>query len=281
MKGAISSAVLLLFTLAYADFTVRLNKGDITLTGASGGVKRSKTGVEQYVVYPATGKRAVLESKSDGLRLQASTSLRADAQRVATAKPNAAGLLEITEAVAIGNVQLDLTRPDRTSQANSNKLTYRSGKTEDRAEFEGDVTLRDKSTQGSTNLTAVGQRGFMTISPAAEKKKNPVRRAELTGSVKVTIVQAKSETARAGNYVATGDKLTVDYTVSPAQAVLSGNVKIDGSSDPDTAEITGVTKLVLSLNEKGELEALEAIGEPVKSTFRRPATKGSGRLGAR
>jgi hypothetical protein len=191
------------------------------------------------------------------------------------------GAGSVTEAVAIGNVQLDLTSPDRTSQVNSNKITYRSGKTEDRAEFEGDVTLRDKSSQGSTNLTAVGQRGFMTISPAAEKKKNPVRRAELTGSVKVTIVQAKSETARAGNYVATGDKLTVDYTVSPAQAVLSGNVKIDGSSDPDTAEITGVTKLVLSLNEKGELEALEAIGEPVKSTFRRPATKGSGRLGAR
>ncbi len=281
MKGALSTAAILLLTLASADFTVRLNKGDITLTGASGGVKRSKTGVEQYVVYPASGKTAVLESKSDGLRLEASTSLNADAKRAESAKPNTPSLLEITEAVAIGKVQLSLTRPDRTSQANSNKLTYRSGKTEDRAEFEGDVTLRDKSAQGSTNLTATGQRGFMTISPAAEKKKNPVRRAELTGSVKVTIVQAKSETARAGNYVATGDKLTVDYTVTPAQAVLSGNVKIDGSSDPDTAEISGVTKLVLTLNEKGELEALEAIGEPVRSTFRRPAKPGSGLPGAR
>jgi|GEM_PF-2341955 len=281
MKGALSTAAILLLTLASADFTVRLNKGDITLTGASGGVKRSKTGVEQYVVYPASGKTAVLESKSDGLRLEASTSLSADAKRAESAKPNTPSLLEITEAVAIGKVQLSLTRPDRTSQANGNKLTYRSGKTEDRAEFEGDVTLRDKSTQGSTNLTATGQRGFMTISPAAEKKKNAIRRAELTGNVKVSIIQAKTDTARAGNYVATGDKLTVDYTVTPAQAVLSGNVKIDGSSDPDTAEITGVTKLVLTLNEKGELEALEAIGEPVRSTFRRPAKPGSGLPGAR
>jgi hypothetical protein len=268
MKRVFLISGVLLATLSMADFTVRLNRGDIMLSGATGGYKKNSDGTATYVVKARASTPAILISKKDGLELRAKDALNA------SSRSDGQNGQKLVRAVATGGTEATIESATRSATATGAEMVYLAGSAEDRLDLVGNVKITDLDKGKLANIVATGNRGFATFDALPQPKRpNRLRTGELRGNVTLRLRQPKTANAREGTYNASGELATFNFLTQPGTITLSGAVKMDGQTDPDAAEISGVTKLILQVDENGALLSIEAVGEPVRSEFTR---KGGG-----
>ncbi len=154
-------------------------------------------------------------------------------------------------------------------EATGQKTTYTDkGETGD-VVMAGAVTLKNATADGKQASVATGDSLRLTVS-TAEKEKDPVRTAILEGKVSLKVNQKRPPGKPDGTetYTATGDRLEYRLKGTGAEAVLTGTIKLTGTAEADQGETTGITRVVIQINEKQEAVSIAASGEPVSTTLK-------------
>lgn len=183
----------------------------------------------------------------------------------------------IQSAVATGHVRAirsgSGTSADERTEINGNGATYGVSAGAGRLQFGGPVTIASENANQRRTLNASGQSAVVTLDPIPISGRDPLRTAILDGNVHIKVVQAAAEGSAGGSYVADGDHLVLDNANHPKTLTLTGNIHVTSSGAAD-ADVTGATKIVVTLNDQGEMESVEAIGEPTRTVYH-PQRKGS------
>lgn len=265
---------------AGGSFTVSNNAG-VTITGAGGSRRKTADGLV-FSIAPKPGVGVIFEDTTAGLR--------------AVAKGNLDGLIlpatkkgeksQLKSARASSPIVITKTVPTGSSTAAGNAaVVTRTGAGYD-ADLTGTVVLTSSDSKLGQNLVANGDRGSVSFDQGAKGSGiNSMAAATLAGSVRVQLkLAAIPNVQEAGNYVATGDKLVLGPRGETRTLTLTGEIKITGDSSEQSGTVTGATRLVLTLNSKGEVIGEEIVGDEatgkqistVIPTTKPPTKKGGG-----
>ena len=131
------------------------------------------------------------------------------------------------------------------------------------ADLTGKVVLTTSNSQLGQNVVANGDRGTVSFDQTVkESGLASLAAATLVGSVRVQLKLAAIPNVQdAGNYLATGDKLVLGPRGATRTLTLTGDIKISGDSSEQSGTVTGATRLILTLNDKGEVIGEEIVGD--------------------
>jgi lipopolysaccharide assembly outer membrane protein LptD (OstA) len=257
-----------------ADLTGTFNGGDITISGGKQFVEFGPGGTQTLRLLP--GKRpAQLISKPDGLDLTATTELLVVLKQNAKTKRQ-----ELVRATAKGNVRVTLKDSKGNTLVTAPTLTFDAGDESDTLRATGNVKVDSDDVVGKRTLDLSGTNGVISLRPIRDDKPGDrIRTATLESPVRIAVDQARTDIANAGKYIVTGNRLVLNALTSPRTATITGNIKIVSTGIEQGGTIEGAQSLVLSLDKDNKLTAIEAIGDPVTSTYtprNRPKPKTDG-----
>jgi hypothetical protein len=272
MKHQILVLMLMAATgIASAQFNASINRGDITIQGSSGGYSLLPNGQTRYTVFGSEKSPAHVISKSENIDLTCADKMVI----LTTADPVKKGGVVILRAVAEKAVVFVREAPQQRTDLTCTNMTY------DRVSASlGKLTLAGATkivnTEAATKraVTATGSAGVATLNPTV-KGNGALQRANLEGPVKIVAVLA--ETKGTSTYTATGNQLDIVNDAKPPTITLAGNVKVKTvSTDPTAGDsnVEGLDKIVLSLNEKGEVTDVAGEGQPSRTVFHPGKKKG-------
>ena len=208
-------------------------------------------------VYKFTLRTSVnVDAKTQGLKMSAQ-------QIILDAFPKGKST-EIRKAVATGGLTVTktviTTRGARTSVMTGSKGDYTMRPADGLVNLSGPVTITNLDSAKQQSMRATGNSAQANLEPSQSSKRNGLRTATLTGSVKLTIVQAASGKEKGGAMVATGNRMVLNNTATPATLTLTGNVNMEGRGPGSFGTMRGVSKAVLTLNDDGEWTSFSTEG---------------------
>ena len=135
--------------------------------------------------------------------------------------------------------------------------------------FDGDATRGVLKIAGPVEITnsgpersilhMTGRSGSAEFDMSKTQVQDALRKAALDGSVEIDVVKV----GRGGEHThVTGDHLTYDNVSSPATIVLTGRVVIHGESVDSIGSASGIRRLTLTLNSRGEFTNIAGGDEP-------------------
>ena len=265
---------------AAGSFTVSNNAG-VTITGGGGSRRKTAEGLA-FSISPKPGVGVIFEDTQAGLK--AVTQGNLDGLILPATKKGEKAQLK--SARTLSPVVITKTVPNGSSTASGNSaVVTRAGAGYD-ADLTGKVILTSTDSQLGQNLVANGDRGSVSFDQGANGSGlNSLAAATLAGSVRVQLKLAAIPNVQdAGNYVATGDKLVLGPRGATRTLTLTGDIKISGDSNEQSGTVTGATRLILTLNSKGEVIGEEIVGDEstgkqistVIPTTKPPVKKGGG-----
>ena len=239
------------------SFTVSNNAG-VTITGGGGSRRKTADGLA-FSVSPKPGVGVIFEDTKAGLRAVAQGSLDGIILP-ATKKGEKA---QLKSARTSSPIVITKTVPTGASTASGNSaVVTRAGANYD-ADLTGKVVLTTSNSQLGQNVVANGDRGTVSFDQTVkESGLASLAAATLVGSVRVQLKLAAIPNVQdAGNYLATGDKLVLGPRGATRTLTLTGDIKISGDSSEQSGTVTGATRLILTLNDKGEVIGEEIVGD--------------------
>ena len=259
-------------TAAGRSFTVSNNAG-VTITGGGGSRRQTADGLA-FTISPKPGVGVIFEDTKSGIRAVAQGNLDGVIQP-ATKKGEKA---QLRSAQTGSPIVVNKTVVTGSSSAAGNKavVTRASGGYD--VNLTGLVVLTSTDSKLGQNVVANGDRGTVVFDQ--ENKASGFESlvsATLVGSVKVQLkLIAIPDVQEAGNYTATGDKLILGPRGATRTLTLTGDIKISGDASEQNGTVTGATRLILTLNAKGEIIGEEIVGDepagkPMKTVI--PAKK--------
>jgi uncharacterized protein YaiE (UPF0345 family) len=192
-----------------------------------------------------TGNVVATDSRQ-GLDLRAQ---RVTADLVGTSKQS-----ELRRAVAEGGVRIVKTagggKGSQTTRIEGQRADYRTTATEATVDLAGPVTIRSVNAAKKETMVATGSRGRAILAPGNRvQASGPLRQAELTGSVRVNVVQAREN----GRFVATARRMTLVMGAKTRTITLLDDVDVQGQGAASVFSAEGQRKFVMVLNEAGEV----------------------------
>jgi hypothetical protein len=272
MKHQILVLMLMAATgIASAQFNASINRGDITIRGSSGGYSLLPNGQTRYTVFGSEKAPAHVISKSENIDLTCADKMVI----LTTADPTKKGGVVILRAVAEKSVVFVREAPEQRTDLTCTNMTYdRVSATLGKLTLEGATKIVNTEAAPKRMVTATGSAGVATLNPTV-KGNGALLRANLDGPVK--IVATLAETKGTSTYTATGNQLDIVNDAKPPTITLAGNVKVKTvSTDPAAGDsnVEGLDKIVLSLNEKGEVTDVAGEGQPSRTVFHPLKKKG-------
>ena len=226
-------------------------------------------GQTRYTVFGSAKAPAHVVSKSENIDLTC-----ADKMVILTAAdPAKKGGVVILRAVAEKSVVFVREAPEQRTDLTCTNMTYdRASAALGKLTLEGATKIVNTEAVTKRKVTATGSAGVASLNPTV-KGNGSLQRASLEGPVKIVAVLA--ETKGTSTYTATGNQLDIVNDAKPSTITLAGNVKVKTvSTDPAAGDsnVEGLDKIVLSLNDKGEVTDVAGEGQPSRTVFR-PAKK--------
>ena len=247
------SALLLIATVATAQTALfHFEDGDrnVVVDAGSGRVSQAGTG---YVLV-LRGK-VVATQKSEGLEIRAN-----QVQADATAKGKQT---ELSRAIATGAVRMTKTSATKAILViESKRADYRAAAgAEPKVELLGPVKIRNVNPAKHENLLATGAHGWATLERGT-KGAGPtgIRRAELSGPVRIELDRANEEGP--SKLIATANRAVIDEASKEPTITLTGNVTVNTEGSGPMFRVRNQRRVVLKLNAKGEMTALNAEPNP-------------------
>ena len=217
------------------------------------------------------GLRAVAQGKLDGVIQPAAK--KGEKAQLKSARTSAPVVITKTVATGASSAAGDAAVVTRTDTGYDTELT-------------GKVLLTSSDSKLGQNVVANGNRGQVSFDQTTKGSGlEALAAATLVGAVKVQLkLAAIPNVQEAGSYVATGDKLVLGPRGETRTLTLTGDIKISGDANDQGGTVTGATKLILTLNPKGEIVGEEIIGDEaagkpmstVIPTKKPPTKKGGG-----
>ena len=241
--------ILALSSLAFAQGVFRYSdqSGSLVVNAKSAQFTQAAGPVYRFTL----SGNVIVDDKGQGLKL-ASREVTLDAvPSKADSKKS-----EIRKAVATGGVQVTKTvttpRGGQVTKMSGSKGDYTSRAADGLVNLAGPVTLTNLNSGNQQSMVATGSTLVVNVEPKKTGKRSGLRTATLSGSVKLTIVQAPVEGQKGSTMVATGNRMILDNLSTPPTLTLSGNVNMDGRGPGSFGTFRGLKQAVLTLNDKGE-----------------------------
>lgn len=146
----------------------------------------------------------------------------------------------------------------------------------------GALTLDRKSAEGD-RVYASGSGGTVFLDRNSTKD-DLIKSAKLSGPVvfKLTGFRLDEETKKKMPYSVNASASSLTYSDSERQAILEGNVKIDGNDPTLFGSMSNVDRVVIKLSATREIDSIEMSGNPATTTFeQKTKTTGGGGAGGR
>jgi lipopolysaccharide export system protein LptA len=222
--------------IARQVFTYRDKSGSLTVRARSGLVEQQ---ANNRVHLELRGSPVVLTSSTDGLTLNA-PAIVCDAITK--------GKTTIEKAVGTGGLTALKSAASGNTTITSSSGSYTAG-AQPKLILSGSVKIVDRTTTRTTTIT--GRNGTALLEPGSKGPGSGLRRATLSGPVRVEAVQ---QNTTGGRIIATGSRLEVDNVAHVV--TLTGNVNVTGNQASTLGELHGADKAVLVLNSKGEVSSV-------------------------
>jgi len=256
IRGLGLIGVVAMTAVAAAQFVA--NRGSIQLSASSGGYSADpSTGTVRYPMVGAPGRPVRVSDSQSGTTFTAATAMT-------VIVGSQQGKSKVTSINAEGAVTF--TRSDDrggTTMTGSGAM-YRSDNAEGDLTIAGPVAIRGTDSVAKRDYNATGSR-LVARTTAIETAKGPdsLYTAALAGPVRFEGTSVAGE-----RIVATGDRLDIDNRRKPSTVTLTGNIKIVSTGGPNEGDVSGMSRLVITLNEKNEVATIEGTGNPTRTVIR-------------
>lgn len=273
------AAALASLAVAQQEFTFRNKEGTLRITGYTQ-VKFTRVAKSaDRVAFKLAAPNAIT-----GVWTKQDLTLRAKQFEGVAARG------EIESALLSGGVVATATRPSKvqgqTQTVVAKAETAQFNGATNRLALDGGVTIDDEDQGTDSIFRAKGAQGWLVLTDAQEKgAKGRIQSAALEGSVRLDLSSLRTVTEKGRRsqvrytLVATGSR--VDFKLLPSGenygvVTLSGNVVITGNDPILFGQITGASKVVITLDSEKQPVDIESEGAPTTTTITQK--RGRGRL---
>jgi hypothetical protein len=167
---------------------------------------------------------------------------------------------ELQKAVATGKVRITkvVTNPTgvQTTQIDGSRANFQAGADQSVVDLAGPVTIRNTDSAKKETLLATGSQGkaFLAKGPRTNQP-NALNRAELRGNVR-TVVTQKAQGG--GKLIATGGNMVLEQGAKTRTITMTQNVNIDGSGSAQQFSASNMQRVVMVLDNTGQVLEWEA-----------------------
>ncbi len=152
---------------------------------------------------------------------------------------------------ANGGVQVSAKLTTRNTDLAGSSATYDGTAKGGTLNLSGPVTIHEKNLAKRTNLNISGLNAVATVNPYVPKGESPIKEATLEGDVTIDVkALLEPDDTEPKTLHATGSKAVYSRKTLPATITLTGDVVVTGQGE---LEATGIKKVVITLNEQGEM----------------------------
>lgn len=249
----LSLSALSLFAIALAQegFTFADKKKGVVMSARDGrGARRGDTAWRVTLVGSVVAK----DTKEN-------VEIRADRITADVTDGKGGASSDMSNAVAEGKVRIiKVVRASgavQTTQIDGSRADYKASANQGVVEMAGPVTIRNTNPQKKETLVATGSRGkAILVKGKSTSGPNAISRAELNGNVRTVVTQ---EGAKGGKLIATGGTMVLEQGAKSRTITLTDNVNVDGSGTAQEFSAANMKRVVMVLNEKGEVIEWNAV----------------------
>lgn len=188
-----------------------------------------------------------------------------------TADEQVGGIFVLRSANVVGSVKMTVSQTTGTLDARTNRLQFAAGAAEDIVTLPEPLTLfqsgapkgeAEKATSQTLRVTA--KEGRLALDPDA-KAKDRLRRATLTGSVRVIVRRVSKLNTQID---ARADEAVITRSATETKIVLTGKVTMDGFDESNIGSVRGATRAEVVLDASNEVKSIDVTGGPATTTLR-------------
>ena len=255
-RGVVPFAALAIAALAAAQFTA--TRGNLTLSAVSGGYSSDPAkGIERFPLTGTPGQPVKLTDRQSG-----STFTAAQAMTILISRST--GKSKVDSINAEGAVNFVRTDNRGTTTLTGSGAMYRADGNEGDLTVAGPVNVRGSDTVSKRDYVATGSRlTARTVAIESAKGTESLYSGILAGPVRFEGTSVAGE-----KIVATGNRMEIENRKKPSTITLIDDIKIVSTGGENDGDVSGLQRLVITLNDKNEVATIEGSGSPARTVIR-------------